>query len=377
MLLSMLSKNPYKKSFFAHEDSSELVLTLIKIYGLTLSSNSLCIVIPHTVINLFWHLSEMNRCETLQLPSCQESVNCTNSFTLKQLTAAIRMNWHSKWCLSDSLRFEEKRVKFRPWLQQIVVKLNVNMLNNNVSVQFWYLHSQLKGLTLSQVTSWIVACIKSNKVLNHTIIEKLINQLQHAYNDSELKKRVTGTLKALKQKKKPFAKHLTTFKQMLLKAEGLKWNDAVKKTFLNNSLDATLMWALIVTSISVLYDEYITLLQQVSYNLDSIQKAVTQECCTTTIIITQQSHMNNMNWELTEHIIVTALKTEERCREQWMSEKKVTKCHTKQLCMHCKDNDHFIKNCKLLSAVQPCVINVVTAETVKKMTEEEKNSKKE
>ena len=53
-------------------------------------------------------------------------------------------------------------------------------------------------------------------------IEKLINQLQHAYNDSELKKRVTHTLKTLKQMKKPFAKHLTTFEQTLLKAEGLK-----------------------------------------------------------------------------------------------------------------------------------------------------------
>jgi len=45
--------------------------------------------------------------------------------------------------------------------------------------------------------------------------------------------------------------------------------------------------------------------------------------------------------------------------------------------MHCKDNDHFIKNCKFLPAVQSCVINVVTAETVKKTTEEEKNSEKE
>jgi len=45
--------------------------------------------------------------------------------------------------------------------------------------------------------------------------------------------------------------------------------------------------------------------------------------------------------------------------------------------MHCRDNSHFIKNCKLLSAVQSCVINVVTAETVKKASEEEKNSKKE
>jgi len=141
---------------------------------------------------------------------------------------------------------------------------------------------------------------------------------------------------------------------MLLKAEGLKWNDAVKKTFLNNSLDATLMWVLIVISISVSYNEYIILLQQISHNLNSIQKTVAQECCTTTTIITQQSYVNNMNWELTEHIIVAATETEERCRAQWVSEKKVTKHHTKQLCMHCKDNSHFIKNCKLLSAV--CVM---------------------
>ncbi len=207
-----------------------------------------------------------------------------NSLTLEQLIATMSVNQHSKWCLFDSLRFEEKRVKFRPWLQQIVAKLNVNMSDNNVSVQFWYLHSQLEGLALSQVTSWIVACIKSNKVLNHTIIEKLINQLQHTYNDSELKKRVTHTLKALKEKEKPFTRHLTTFEQTLLKAEDLKWDDAVKKTFLNNSLDTTLMWALIVISISVLYDEYIILLQQVSHNLNSIQKAVTQECHTTTML---------------------------------------------------------------------------------------------
>ncbi len=44
----------------------------------------------------------------------QESVNCTNSLTLKQLIAAMSVNWHSKQCLFDSLRFEEKRVKFRP-----------------------------------------------------------------------------------------------------------------------------------------------------------------------------------------------------------------------------------------------------------------------
>jgi len=47
-------------------------------------------------------------------PFLQESVNCMNDLTLEQLVAAISMSQHSKQCLSDSLRFEEKRVEFRP-----------------------------------------------------------------------------------------------------------------------------------------------------------------------------------------------------------------------------------------------------------------------
>ncbi len=53
--------------------------------------------------------------------------------------------------------------------------------------------------------------------------------------------------------------------------------------------------ALVATSISVLYNEYITLLQQISYNLKLIQKTATQKCCMITIIITQQSHFDFMN----------------------------------------------------------------------------------
>jgi len=44
----------------------------------------------------------------------QESVNCINSLTLKQLIAAMRVNQHLKQCFFDSLMFKEKRVKFRP-----------------------------------------------------------------------------------------------------------------------------------------------------------------------------------------------------------------------------------------------------------------------
>jgi len=49
----------------------------------------------------------------------------------------------------------------------------------------------------------------------------------------------------------------------------------------------------------------------------------------------------------------------------------------KQLCMCCKDNSHFIENCKLLPAVQPQIINVAAAEIIKKVMKTDKNSKKE
>jgi hypothetical protein len=102
------------------------------------------------------------------------------------------------------------------------------------------------------------------------------------------------------------------------------------KTFLSNSLDVTLTQALIATQSLCCMMSTLSLLQWVSHNLNSIQKAVTQECCTTTTIITQQSHTDNMNWELTEHIIVTATETEEstehnECqRRKWQTSYKTT-----------------------------------------------------
>jgi len=84
-----------------------------------------------------------------------------------------------------------------------------------------------------------------------------------------------------------------------------------------------------------------------------------------------------MNWKSIEHVSVTTAKTEKKCRTQWVSEKKVTECHIKQLCMQCEESKHFIKECKLLSAVWSWTINITAAEIAKKTTETDKNLKKE
>jgi hypothetical protein len=53
------------------------------------------------------------------------------------------------------------------------------------------------------------------------IIEKLINQL-HTCTMTQNQRKSNSYLKSFKTERKPFAKHLTTFEQTLLKAKGLK-----------------------------------------------------------------------------------------------------------------------------------------------------------
>ena len=76
--------------------------------------------------------------------SPQESVDYTSSFFMKQFMMTMKANWFLKCWLLNSSMFEEKRVKFRPWLQQIDAKLNVNMSDNTVSIQFWVIIHVLK-----------------------------------------------------------------------------------------------------------------------------------------------------------------------------------------------------------------------------------------
>lgn len=253
----------------------------------------------------------------------------------------------------------------------------MNLSDEPPSVQFWYIHSQLEGLALNQVTLWVAACVKPNEAVTRTIIEELIGQLRHAYDDPESRERATRNLGALKQKGKPFARHLATFERTLLEAGGLEWDNAVKKTFLGNSLDSTLIRALVATPIPPLYDEYVALLQRVSHNLKAIAKTATQERRMATTTTTQQSHTDSMDWEPTGHAVVAAAGTEEKHWARWVPEKELAERRTKGLCIRCGGDRHFVGKCKLLPAKRPQVTNVAVAGLKEEFSDEEENSGKE
>lgn len=165
---------------------------------------------------------------------------------------------------------------------------------------------------LSEITLWIMTWVKNHEILIYIIINKLINQLQHTYNDSELKKWVIHNFKAFKQKNKSFIKYLIIFKHILMKAEDLEWYDTVKKIYFDNNLNVTFIRVLITILISSLYNDYVVLLQWVNHNLKFIIKFNTSEQCTIITIIIQQLHSNSINWELTNYIYLIMTDIDEK-----------------------------------------------------------------
>ena len=55
--------------------------------------------------------------------------------------------------LPDLSEFYENKTDFLVWLSQMNIKLEIDKADNTEFVHFWYLHSQLRDHTLSQIIS--------------------------------------------------------------------------------------------------------------------------------------------------------------------------------------------------------------------------------
>src|ERR1700742_2776619 len=57
--------------------------------------------------------------------------------------------------LPDPPEFNGRRSEFRSWLTQMQAKLSVDKSDETEDLQFWYVHSRLRGDALLQVDSWV------------------------------------------------------------------------------------------------------------------------------------------------------------------------------------------------------------------------------
>ena len=75
----------------------------------------------------------------------------------------------------------------------------------------------------------------------------------------------------MKQGTQSFASYLAEFERTLLDADGGDWPEHVKKAFLDNGISNDLHKAMVASSLPDTYQEYCSVLQTVSYNLEALR----------------------------------------------------------------------------------------------------------
>ena len=254
--------------------------------------------------------------------------------------------------------FHGDRAEFRPWLGQIRAKLEVDLSAEKETVQFWYTHNRLRGRALQQVTPWVT----SAQQMDSLTTEGLFEQLRLAYDDHESAERAARKLNTLRQGTKPFSIFLAEFDRTLLDAGGLHWDEQVKKTFLMNGICIGLQEALIATPIPPSYASYCNLLQSVSNNLESLHTRRKWNMSPIKRVQPTERNENVMDWEQTPAIAVTSINVR---RAKWVPKSAIDDRKGRGLCIRCGEKGHFVRECKVLPAVQPVVQTAVVQQRAK------------
>lgn len=248
--------------------------------------------------------------------------------------------------LPNVQEFEGKRSEFRAWRDQINAKLCVDLAHEDQTVRAWYIHSRLRGRALQQITPWLTTAAQQG-ALNPN---DLLYQLQLAYNDSESAERAARKLSILRQGTKPFSAFLAEFERTLLDAGGIDWADQVKKTFLNNTLSKELQTAIIATPIPATYRDYCSMLQTVSYNLESLRGSRYQKSNERDTPAYPAAD-STMDWEPTP--VSTAITSTVQRRAKWVSQETMDQRKARGVCFRCGGSDHRVNRCKALPAIPP------------------------
>ena len=314
--------------------------------------------------------ANLNALSTATRASVSDSFSSSDQVSTS-LSHSFIMIVRSKRHLPDPSEFHENKTDFLAWLSQMNTKLEIDKADNTEFVHFWYLHSQLRDHTLSQITSWV----KSIRTHTDVRVRDIIAQLCLVYEDSQLTERVTQRLNSLRQeKKKSFTDYSTRFDHTLLEAEGLLWTDQVKRIFLINRLSMELRRALVTTSLPALYEVCCSVLHSVSVSLKLLheQEQRFNNFCMRITASSEAQDANQMNWEPASAIQVMSTQIKQAV---WVSERELKWWRETEYCFQCEQTSHWVKNCKLLPAVHSQAGVNTTLPVTEALSSEEESGK--
>ena len=314
--------------------------------------------------------ANLNALSTATRASASDSFSSSDQASTLSSHSFTMIVWPKRH-LPDPSEFYGNKTDFLAWLSQMNTKLEIDKADNTEFIHFWYLHSQLRDHTLSQITSWV----ESIRTCADVRVRDIIAQLHLVYKDSQLAERVTQRLNSLRQeKKKSFTDYSTRFDCILLKAEGLLWTDQVKRIFLTNRLSMKLRRALVTTSLPASYKACCSVLHSVSVSLKLLhrQEQRLNNFCMRTTASSEAQGANQMNWEPASAIQVMSTQTKQTV---WVSERELKWQRETGCCFWCEQTSHWVKNCKLLPAVHSQAGVNTTLPVTEALSSEEESGK--
>jgi hypothetical protein len=258
--------------------------------------------------------------------------------------------------LSELYVFNGVRTDFRPWLQQAHAKLKVDYANQPPMVRFWFIHGRLGETARRQVSPWVAANAGvPDDQFTDDLLQGLIKQLEVAYDDPEQQKRALRKLQSMEQGSRRFVHHLAEFEQRMIEAGGNLWEDVLKISWLDKTLNNDLARYLVAAKIPESYEDFKSLLHQVSQRAEALKNSSKP-----VVFVPPQRRTNprestdTMDWEPSPRArVVPTHASGSRKRAKWVSDDVIQSRRNNNQCFRCGSDKHRAQRCDLLPAERP------------------------
>ena len=227
----------------------------------------------------------------------------------------------------------------------------------------WYGFGCLTGTASQRIHPWI----EFAKNTDQFTVKGFFDRLDKAFEDTEKITKAIDRLNCIRQGNRCFREFLQEFEQIVLEAQGWGWDDTFKKGFLRAALNRELCDRLVSQNVPDGYEDFVTQLRMTSDKMEAI-KTWNDRRNRNRGIYPQSTHSQDttsradpMEWEPTQSVNIAATMHPRVCqsshsnpkRATWVSHDEIGRRISEGLCIRCGGQNHRIKECSLLPAINP------------------------
>ena len=138
--------------------------------------------------------------------------------------------------------------------------------------QLWYAFGRLKDYAAARVHPWMQIYGKDRHNVNEGTLDLLFEEMRFAFKDAQLQEKALARLNTLRQGRRDFREFLGEFEQLLLEAGGHKWDDNVKRGYIEAGINQDMRRALISVDKKTELTAYCRQLQEIALRIEELNR---------------------------------------------------------------------------------------------------------